>query len=359
MLQLDGSTGEGGGQVLRTSLSLSAALGTPFRLTNVRSGRRRPGLMRQHLTAVKAAAEVCGARVHGAELGSTEVEFEPDEPRAGDYRFAVGSAGSAMLVLQTVLGPLLRAGAESRVVVEGGTHNPWAPPFESLQRSFAPLLDRLGVELELELDRAGFYPAGGGRVIAHIRPSPPRREMPGASSSRPFELLERGPERSRSAEALLAHLPASIGERELASLQKRLAWDRYESSVQHVESAGPGNIVHVTLAFEEVTEVFTGFGEKGTRAESIGKRVGAAVQRYLARDAPVGEHLADQLMVPLVLLGGGSYRATLASRHARTNAEIVSRFVSGAVKLDEDDPKGVLVQVAPSGGEQARSDPSA
>src|SRR4051812_32951839 len=159
---IDGSQGEGGGQILRSSLALAAITGTPVRLEKIRAGRAKPGLQKQHLAAVRAAARICNGRLEGDELQSRELTFHPQEPCAGEYHFAVGSAGSASLVLQTVLPPLLLAAGASKVVVEGGTHNPMAPPFEFLRDTFLPTLSRIGATVTLTLDRHGFYPAGGG-----------------------------------------------------------------------------------------------------------------------------------------------------------------------------------------------------
>jgi hypothetical protein len=157
MIRIDGSLGEGGGQILRNSLSLSLATGKPFRIENIRAGRERPGLLRQHLTAVLAAVEVGGAGVEGATLGSTAVTFSPGKVRAGDYRFAVGTAGSGTLVLQTVLPALLTADAPSHIAIEGGTHNSAAPPFDFLDRAFLPLIERMGPKVRLQFERFGFY----------------------------------------------------------------------------------------------------------------------------------------------------------------------------------------------------------
>ena len=166
MIRIDGSFGEGGGQILRTSLSLSLATGKAFRIEKVRAGRERPGLLRQHLTAVLAAAEVGGAEVQGATLGSTELTFSPGAIRAGEYRFSVGTAGSGTLVFQTILPALMLAAKPSRIVIEGGTHNIAAPPFDFLARTFVPLLERMGPKVQLQFERYGFYPAGGGRFCA-------------------------------------------------------------------------------------------------------------------------------------------------------------------------------------------------
>lgn len=337
MLKIDGRLGEGGGQVLRTSVALSAALGVPVKVEQIRGGRKKPGLLRQHLTAVRATAEITGGTVEGAELGSTELTFEPGTIRAGEYRFSINSAGSALLVLQTILPPLMLADGESFVVIEGGTHNSWAPPFEAIQRAFAPLLERAGVTLELNLERYGFYPAGGGRFTARIVP---------AKDAQPLRLLERGPVVSRYAEVLLAHLPEVIAQNELGTLAKRLPWVTANSEIVECnESQGPGNALHVTIESGEVTEVFTGFGQKNVRAKDVGKQVAEQVVAYLASDAPVGEHLADQLMVPLALLAGGEYRVTQLSKHARTNAEVISAFLPEAIRFEEEgDTARVLVR---------------
>ena len=338
VLAIDGRMGEGGGQVLRSALSLSVALGRAVRVTNVRGGRKKPGLLRQHLAAVRAACAVSGGSVEGDELGSSEVVLRPGRVRAGAFEFGIGSAGSTLLVLQTVLPPLLLADGPSTLALEGGTHNPLAPPFEFLARSFAPLLARIGAEVELELLRPGFHPAGGGRVRAQVAP---------LARPRPLELLERGPARRQHCEIGLVHLPATIAEREWEVLRKRLGW----SAEQRVDldvssSAGPGNSLSVQLEHEHVTEVLTAFGERGVSAEGVAERLAREARRYLAAQAPVGEHLADQLMIPLALLAGGRYRTLTPSRHARTNAEVVNLFLPGAVRLEERGPEDWLVTVA-------------
>ncbi len=183
VISIDGSHGEGGGQILRTALSLSAVTGKPFAIENIRARRSKPGLMRQHLTAVKAAAAICGAKADGAEVGSTRLRFEPGSLKAGEYAFNIGSAGSTSLVLQTVLPPLALADGASRVTLQGGTHNTGAPPFEFLDRAFLPLIRRIGFNADVELRRFGFYPAGGGEV---------RVEIQAPSTLEPLVIDERG-----------------------------------------------------------------------------------------------------------------------------------------------------------------------
>ena len=330
MLRLDGSLGEGGGQILRTALALSVCTGTPFRIENVRAGRRKPGLLRQHLTAVRAAARVGCAEVSGDELGSRELAFRPGAVLAGHHEFDVGSAGSAMLVLQTILPPLLTADGPSTVHVRGGTHNPMAPPFDFFQRTFLPCVERAGASVRATLHRAGFFPAGGGHVELAIEP---------AASLVPFELVERGEVVARRARALLSRLDAGIGERELETVRDRLGLRVGETEVVAVDSPGPGNALDLSFATAELTETFTGFGQRGVSAERVARQAVSEAKRWLAADVPVGEHLADQLLVPLALAGGGVFRTLAPSQHTRTNAEVVERFLPVSIELAEERAK--------------------
>lgn len=335
-LEIDGAMGEGGGQVLRTALSLSMVTGRSFRITRIRAGRKRPGLARQHLTAVRAAAEVCGAGVRGAEIGSMAVSFEPGPVRAGSYRFSTEGAGSATLVLQTVLPALLQADGRSRVTVEGGTHNPFAPPFDFLERAFVPLLVRMGARIEPALHRPGFFPAGGGKVSVGIAP----RAMA------PLELLERGAVLRRAATALVSALPRHIGERELGVVGSLLGIDEEDRSLVEVpDPAGPGNAVIVDVESAGVTEVFTGFGERGVPAEEVATRCADAVREYEAADVPVGRHLADQLLLPLALAGGGRFRTVGPTLHTRTNSEVIRLFLGLAMRIEEEGEGAWRVEV--------------
>ena len=302
MITIDGSFGEGGGQVLRTSLALSLVTRKPFRIENIREGRKKSGLLRQHLTAVNAAVEVGRATVKGNEMGSSELTFEPTEATAGKYRFAVGTAGSATLVLQTVLSALMLGGGPSELLLEGGTHNPWAPPYEFLVKSFMPILNRMGPGLSAELGRPGFYPAGGGKFQVRIDP---------AGSLSRVDLMERGKVVRQQAIAIVSRLPRKIGERELTVLKEKLSLPDESCRVEEViRPRGPGNILMVIVESENVTEGFTGFGERG-----------------VASDVPVGRYLADQLMVPLALAGGGEFMTLPLSRHSTTNIEVLKRFL--------------------------------
>lgn len=324
MLTINGSMGEGGGQVLRTSLSLSAVTGTPFRIEGIRAKRSRPGLLRQHLTAVRAMAELCSARLSGAELGSRALSFEPGLTKHGNYEFAVGTAGSATLVFQTVLPALLNTAGESRIVFEGGTHNAWAPPVDFIQHTFLPLLERMGANVQVELERHGFYPAGGGRFVARIA---------GGSPLSGLELTERGDIGSVLIDALVSQIPEHVAEREVRTLARRLADLPTEIETHSVDSPGPGNVAMVKLRSANITETFTAFGERGVKAETIAHRLAGEVRKHVASELPVGEHLADQLLIPLALAGQGEFATSEPSLHTTTNLDVIGMFLPGRLKL--------------------------
>jgi RNA 3'-terminal phosphate cyclase (ATP) len=329
MVVIDGARGEGGGQVLRTGLCLSLLTGRPVRFENIRAGRSKPGLLRQHLTAVRAAAAVGRAKVEGDALGSRALSFRPTTRAGGDHHFAVGSAGSATLVLQTVLPALLAADGPARVVLEGGTHNPWAPPFPFLADTFLPALERMGARVSATLERAGFFPAGGGRFVVEVAPG----------ALQPLSLLERGPLTVKRAVALVANLPRGVGERELARVQKRLGVPEASCSVIEIPSPGPGNALHVHLGFDGLTETFSAFGRKGIRAEQVADDAVDEARAWLAAEVPVGPHLADQLMLPLALAGGGGFRTLAPTGHATTQIESIGQFLDVALRLERESEK--------------------
>jgi len=327
MITIDGTRGEGGGQVLRSSLALSLATGEPFRIDAIRGQRRKPGLLRQHLTCVRAAEAISGAEVEGAALGSDMLVFRPGAVVPGEHAFSVGTAGSTLLVLQTILVPLALAGGTSTVRVQGGTHNSMAPPFEFLRDTFLPEMAKLGLRVEVELVRHGFYPAGGGEVCLRVGP---------AEKARAYELLERGAEREHDAEILSSRLAPRVAQSERELLAEELGWsaDRI-TALDVTDSPGPGNVITARLAFEHVTEVVTAFGEKALPARRVVQKLAQGVRRYLGRSAPVGPYLADQLLVPLALLRGGRYLATTTTEHTRTNVDTVAAFLGDVCALEE------------------------
>ena len=325
MITIDGSIGEGGGQVLRTALSLSLATGTPFRIENIRAGRKKAGLLRQHLTAVLAAAEIGAAEIEGATLGSTMLTFTPKSVRAGEYRFSVGTAGSGTLVFQTILPALLRASVPTRVVIEGGTHNDAAPPFDFLDRTFLPLIRRMGANVSLKLERYGFYPAGGGRFIAEIEP---------CAALKPLEVGLRGEIRSKRVTAIVANLSSRIAAREIEKVASMMSLTSEGTVIETKNSPGPGNVVLIEIESGDVTEMFSSFGRLGVASEKVAEEAVREAREYLVSRAVAAEHLTDQLLLPLALAGGGSFTATKLSRHARTNQEVISKFLPIAFEME-------------------------
>lgn len=321
MVELDGSIG--GGQVLRSALSLSMLTGRTLQIENIRARRSRPGLLRQHLTAVLAAAQVCGANVSGAELGSQRLRFEPGVVRGGDYRFVIGTAGSCTLVLQTLLPALLLASEPSRVTICGGTHNPLAPPSDFIERAWLPQLQRMGADIELRLLRHGFVPAGGGELEALVQPS----------TLMPLHLADRGILLEARAIALIAGLDRQVAERELLHAGQSLdiaAQARH--CVMLAEDCGPGNVLMLEFACEQVTELFSAFGQSRMRAEVVAQRAVELARQWLGSPAAVGEHLADQLLLPMAMAGGGSFTTPSMTEHLQSNIAVIERFLP--VRID-------------------------
>jgi RNA 3'-terminal phosphate cyclase (ATP) len=330
MIELDGSVGEGGGQILRTALTLSMITGQAFRIANIRANRPKPGLLRQHLTAVRAAAQVSNAIVDGAALGAGALSFSPGVIRGGDYTFSIGTAGSATLVLQTVLPALLFANEPSALVIEGGTHNGMAPPYEFIERTYLPLLARMGAQASVTLERCGFYPAGGGRMHAQISPLAGRVLAP-------ISLSQRGAAQGHFAESIIAGIAGHVAERELETIGQAMAWSGAQLRFRGLDSnQGPGNAVLITLVFEHVAEVVMALGEKNVSAEAVAERAVRIAKNYLASSAFASEYLADQLMIPFALAGTGSYTATYASEHARTNARVIETFLPVKIELQPE-----------------------
>jgi RNA 3'-terminal phosphate cyclase (ATP) len=336
MIEIDGSEGEGGGQVVRNSCALSLVTGQPFRITNVRGKREKPGLMRQHVTAIEAACRIGAATCEGVAVGSSEISFTPGRVTPGDYHFAVGSAGSTGLVFQTVLMPLLLAGGPSRLVLEGGTHNMLAPPFDFMAKAFVPVLRRMGAGIEMRLTRHGFYPRGGGRIEVDI--------VPGALT--PIDCLDRGALKSVSATALFAALPSDIAEREIKTARKLLPdWPADAFAVRQLpDEQGPGNVMLLEAEFEQVTEIVTGFGKLGVSAESLAKTAAQRMAGFIASDAFAGPYLADQLLLPFAMAGGGSFTTVEPSQHSRTAADIIERFTGQRWVFEQQENGCHLVQ---------------
>jgi RNA 3'-terminal phosphate cyclase (ATP) len=351
---INGSEGEGGGQILRTSLALAMLTGRPLEMSRIRAGRARPGLRRQHLACVEAAARLCHAEVRGAVVGSQQLAFRPGVITGGVLDIDIGSAGSTTLVVQTILVPAIAAGVALRAVIRGGTHNPLAPPFEFLARVWLPHLRAMGARVELALDRHGFAPGGEprgrdghGQITVTVEPG---------GALRPIEIVDAGPITSRHATAILSRLPTHVAEREHAVVQDRLGLAAAECEVRDVRGPGPANVLLVEVERAAGRELVSAFGEKGLRAERVAEQACDELAAFLAADVPVGVHLADQLLLPLAVAGGGRFRTLPLSLHATTNLATIQAFLDVAIDVAPEPPApasaspGVVVTVGGGAG---------
>jgi RNA 3'-terminal phosphate cyclase (ATP) len=306
VIEIDGSQGEGGGQILRAALTLSGATGQPFELHRIRARRTVPGLRPQHVASVRAAALASGARTSGLYEGSPELRFEPSAVAPGEFRFEIGTAGAATLVAQTVLPLLGTGGAPSRVEVEGGTHVPLAPSFEFLARHWAAVVSRLGLATRHELRTVGFYPRGGGEIRGDVAPWP----RPGAR----LDLAERGPLRAVRGVSGAGRVKGDVAERQRDAVRTRF-WEARRLEVEIETSAAPasapGSYLFLEAEFENGRAAFGWLGERGVAAERLGDRAARRVLRFLGEETgAVDPHLADQLVVPVCLSGGGGLVTT-------------------------------------------------
>ncbi len=322
IITIDGSFGEGGGQILRTALALSSLLGVGIRIEKIRARRRNPGLAPQHLTCVEAAAEICGARVDGAGIGSKELTFIPGEIKPGRYLFDVArkrpSAGSVSLVFQAIYLPLALSGGKSEVIIRGGTHVPWSPPAHYLQRVFSPIASRFGLKLNIEVLRWGFYPKGGGEIKAIIYPS----KLTSVSISDRGSLI-----RVRGFSAC-ARLPISIAERQREAVMQRLRGiSDVEVETISARSRGPGTAVFLVAEFENSVAGFSSLGERGKPAEKVGEEAAEELLAFLRSRSALDPHLSDQVIPLMALAGGESVITTsLVTQHLMTNIWLVEQL---------------------------------
>jgi RNA 3'-terminal phosphate cyclase (ATP) len=328
---IDGAHGEGGGQILRAALSLSAITGRPLRIERIRAARRIPGLAAQHLTAVRAAAALCAATLSGDTLGSTCLEFTPEAAVvAGDYIFDVslaregGSAGAVMLVLQTVLLPLALAASDSRVELYGGTHMAWSPPFDYVQHVWLPALARLGIEASVELGAWGWYPVGKGNVLARIQGLEGRRAM-----LQPLDLEERGPLLRISGRAVAANLPAHIPQRMTDRARSLVAVLGADLRIEplRVRAACPGAGLFLTAKYANLNCGFSAIGAVGKPSEQVAGEAAGALLEHHASGAALDRHLGDQILLPLCFSTGPSrFSVEEITAHLETNAWAIERF---------------------------------
>lgn len=341
MLTIDGSQGEGGGQVLRTSLSLAALTGQDVQIVSIRAGRKRPGLAAQHATCCLAVAAVCNGRVEGVKLDSQTVRLFPDQVTGGEYYFDVGeiapSAGSALLVLQSILPVLAMAPEPSNVTIIGGTDVPWSPPYAYIRDVFAPALCRMGPVLHLERAKPGFYPRGGGEIAVGVTPA---RELA------PTDLTARGTlEAGTICSTVSSDLPAHIARRQNQAAEEAIraalkgtsfAGGRIAMREEDLASLSPGTTCVASLVFEAGHAGFTAIGRRGVKAEDVGAETGRAAAAFIKQNAAVDEHLADQLLLyAAVATGRSEYVTSEVTEHLRTNAAVAASITGAEISVSE------------------------
>lgn len=332
ILKIDGSYGEGGGQILRTALALSCVLKRQIEITNIRKSRKKPGLMPQHLTAVKAAATASNAGVEGAELSSTMLRFSPGHLTGGEYLFDVsekkGSAGSTSLVLQTILLPLCFAERLSNITVIGGTHVPWSPSFHYLKYVFLPALSHLGVKAELNIEKWGWYPIGGGKVTATVNP---KREF------LPLEIVERGKLVRVTGISAVSNLPQDIAKRQRDQARTMLSQKGIDADIEIISapSPGKGTLVFLHAEYGNITVGFTSLGAIGKRAEEVANEACKAFFEYIDAGGALDPHLADQIIPYLALASGPStFTTSRVTQHLLTNIWVVKQFMDIDIQVE-------------------------
>lgn len=354
MLEIDGSYGEGGGQILRTSLGLSCLLQRPFRMYNIRKGRRKPGLMPQHLACVRALARVFRATVRGDHEASTEIVFDPGKPASGDYYFDIGTAGSTSLLLQAILPSLIRVRGGSGITLRGGTHVPFSPPFHYIHDVFVPSLLRIGIRVNTHLLRFGFYPRGGGEVRMEISPS---EEVKGLT------LSERGGTISVRGVSAVGNLPASIAERQskaAAGLLRSQGLDA-EMDLLEVPAFGKGTFLFILFESENCLAGFSALGEPGKKAEAVGEEAAGELIDYYRTTACLDPHLADQIVPYLAAAGeSSSFTTSSVSGHLLTNLWVTEKFagIKYVVEGEKGRPGKVSIRPADNKNGLARQSPS-
>ena len=341
MIKIDGSQGEGGGQLVRSALTLSLLTGDRVQIDNIRANRPNPGLSHQHLAAVKAAQTIGKGEVNGGKLGSTKLEFHPRTIKPGRYRFNIGTAGATTLVLQTVFLPLSVAKATSSIKITGGTHVPWSPSYDYMEMQWLPYMNKLGFEAHISLDLAGFYPKGGGQIQGRIKP---------IESIYPLEILDRGPLKQIRGISAVANLDRRIAERQRNQVIRRLG-DKYKLNdirVRQLPSNFKGTIMLLLGEFEFSQCCYFSLGKPGKPAERVADEAINALESFMATNGVIDEYLADQLLLPLAFASGRSrFRSAKLTNHLITNADLIKKFINVEIDIDGVIGQPGLVTVQP------------
>lgn len=345
-LQIDGNYGEGGGQILRTTLSLSCVLRKPVEIINIRKGRKIPGLQPQHLTSVNACKKISDAQVQGDSLQSLSLKFSPRETNGGDFTFDVAekkrSAGSTSLVLQTLFLPLSRCQVSSKIKVLGGTHVPWSPPFDYLREIFIPMVKKMEVQIELEINKWGWYPKGGGEVLYAAQP---------ATKFSPLNLTERGKLLGLTGFSVISNLPDHIADRQKNQAITILRDKGFSPEIKifHAPSIGQGTFFFLKAAFENSVAGFSALGEIGKRAEKVAEEACEEFLQFMQTRGAIDPHLADQLIPYLALADGTStFTVSKLSKHLLTNIWVVKQFLQTQILVEGEEGKQGKVTILPT-----------
>lgn len=340
-VELDGAQGEGGGQILRSALALSLITGKPFKITNIRANRPKPGLAAQHLACVRAAATIGSATYKGGTVGSTVVTFEPAKVRAGEYKFTIGTAGATGLVLHTVAYPLVVCGdGPSQVTITGGTHVSDSPCYHYNAMTWCAYLERMGIDISLEMIRPGFYPRGGGEIRATLEP---------CAQIRGLNLGKRAELTTATGLNIVADLPEDIGRRQGRRLATQLKHAGLECHVVEERlSNGPSTVAGVVFRQPPVPTLFFALGERGKRAEHVAEEACDLALAYRSKPAPVDPHAADQIVLPLALSESPSeFLTTEVTEHLRTNIAVIQHFLDREITIEEHDDGTGTVRIGP------------
>lgn len=341
MIEIDGSFGEGGGQILRTALILSALFKRSLTLHHIRARRKNPGLGYQHLMAVNAWAEISGAKVEGNIIGSQKLTFIPAEIRPGNYQFRIGTAGSVTLLLQALLLPLGLSQKGSRLILEGGTHVPWSPPFHYLSEVLFPVLRSMGMSMQGKIHQWGWYPKGRGVMEVEIQP---------IRSLKPISLLERGSLKGIRGLSASSLLPKDVGERQreeaLRRIEKEMKMEAEIAILPDIPSKGPGSFLFLVAESEGGLAGFSSLGRKGKRAEEVAREAVDALKDYLKAGGCVDPHLADQLIPYMAIADGSSFfTTTRITEHLLTNLWVIQHFKNLKISVTGEKGEGGKVEL--------------
>lgn len=357
LLEINGALGEGGGQVLRSSLTLSILTGKPVFIRNIRANRSKHGMLAQHLKSIDAAAAVSKAYVEGAALGSTSLTFRPSEINSGRYKIDIGTAGATTLVFQTIFLPLSCASAASSVIITGGTHVRWSPCYHYLQLQWLPIMQCMGFDADIELNSAGFYPQGGGRINSVIRP---------VKTIAPLVLTSRGKLIRITGISAVANLNREIAERQkrqalgrLLSLSNKLGHPEVHIKTLEFPSSTKGTVLLLLAEFENGSACYYGLGELGKPAERVADEAVDALLLFIDTEATLDQYLADQLLLPLSFAEGPSiFYTSQITQHLLTNAEIIRLFLPVVISIDGALGKPGIIRLDPQRSSNGANNPA-